>query len=256
MAFGSLKSALENVKARLRADLILPIDLQIRAWQVANRKMGWGIPQDAFRHLADPPALTDEDTRAGFLGVALFFGFGDDGHGRADAVLSGHLAWEFALRRRRKKVWQCEYVHFGEPDYPHYIRLRPGAPARPQGFYYAKFNPGATYQTLAVSQLRKRLKKETGCGPEGFQFLLVTHPHVIDLMNERKAPFMALADYDVAPYGYEDFFDVPQLFCSSETLGLGIGHVDRNYPFFGIPVLRLAGRSGGQPPKGEAFLDR
>jgi hypothetical protein len=56
-------------------------------------------------------------------------------------------------------------------------------------------------------------------------------------MTERKIPFMALADYDVAPYGFNDFFDAPQLFCSNNILGLGIGNVDRNYPLFGIPSL-------------------
>jgi hypothetical protein len=51
--------------------------------------------------------------------------------------------------------------------------------------------------------------------------------------------FMTFADYDVAPYGYGDFFDAPQMFCSNDTLGLGIGHVDRVYPLFGIPTLRF-----------------
>ena len=57
--------------------------------------------------------------------------------------------------------------------------------------------------------------------------------------SNRKTPFMAFADYDIAPYGYEDFFDAPQMFCSDGILGLGIGHVDRNYPLFGIPTLRF-----------------
>jgi hypothetical protein len=61
-------------------------------------------------------------------------------------------------------------------------------------------------------------------------------------MNQRKIPFMALADYDVAPYGYNDFFHAPQLFCGNKILGLGIGHLDRNDPLFGIPTLQLCGR--------------
>ena len=81
---------------------------------------------------------------------------------------------------------------------------------------------------------------ETGMGPEGFQLLSVTHPHLADWMSARKMPFMALADYDVAPYGFNDFYDAPQLFCSNRILGLGIGNVDRNYPLFGIPTLRMA----------------
>lgn len=58
-------------------------------------------------------------------------------------------------------------------------------------------------------------------------------------MNSRQIKFMAFADYDVALCGYGDFFDAPQGFCSNDTLGLGIGHVDRNYPLFGIPTLRF-----------------
>jgi len=48
-----------------------------------------------------------------------------------------------------------------------------------------------------------------------------------------------LTDNDVGPYGYNDFYDAPQLFCSNSKLGLGIGNVDRNYPLFGIPILQL-----------------
>jgi hypothetical protein len=52
--------------------------------------------------------------------------------------------------------------------------------------------------------------------------------------------FITLADYDVAPYGYNDFFDAVQLFCSNHILGLGIGNVDQNHPLFGIPTISLS----------------
>jgi hypothetical protein len=58
-------------------------------------------------------------------------------------------------------------------------------------------------------------------------------------MHNRETPFIALADFDVAPHGYNDFCDAPQMFYSNETLGLGIGNMDRNYPNFGIPTLQL-----------------
>jgi hypothetical protein len=93
---------------------------------------------------------------------------------------------------------------------------------------------------MTVSQFRKTLTTNTGWGPEGFQFLCITHSHFAVLMNERRMPFMALADYDVAPHGFNDFFDAPQLFCSNKRLGLGVGNVDRNYPLFGVPTLRFA----------------
>ena len=80
---------------------------------------------------------------------------------------------------------------------------------------------------------------DTGCGPEGIQLLTITHTHFADMMNERQIPFMIFADYDIAPYGHNDFFDAMQMFCSNDILGLGIGNVDFNYPFFGIPTLRF-----------------
>ena len=216
--------------------LILPLRDQIKAWRIASRKMGWSITQDEFDTLETPPELTAENRSQGFRGTVLFYGFGDDGTGNADAVLSGKLAWEYACKLRRRKTWQCEYVDFKKSED---IRLRPGAPARPRGFYYARLHPGERHVNMTVSQLRKKLGTNTGCGPEGFQFLAVTHSHFADLMTERRIPFMALADYDVAPYGFNDFYDAPQIFCSNHTLGLGIGNVDRNYPLFGIPTLQL-----------------
>ena len=223
-------------------DPVLSINKQIRHWYKASRKMNWRISRGEFEGLnaTPPPTLTKEDRVRGFIGLALFYGFGEDGWGNADAVLSGKFAWEYALKDRKGKTWQCEYVDFSKPQD---IRLRPEAPARPQGFYYAKIRVDEKSKAMTVSQVRKSLTTDTGWGPEGFQFLAITHPHFADLMNERKIPFMALADYDVAPYGFNDFFDAPQLFCSNSKLGLGIGNVDRNYPLFGVPTLQLCAGS-------------
>ena len=212
-----------KINPQTRDAIIFPMTEQVKAWCRANQKMGWGIENNEF------------------IGAALFYGFGDDGRGNSNAVLSGKLAWDYALRRR--KTWQCEYVNFNKPED---IRLRPEAPDRPQGFYLAKITSGERFLNLTVAQVRKKLEIATGWGPEGFQFLAITHPHFADLMNERKIPFMALADYDVAPYGFNDFYDAPQLFCSNSKLGLGIGNVDRNYPLFGIPTLHLT--SGLETP--------
>jgi hypothetical protein len=217
-------------------ELILTLPEQIKAWHKANRKMGWNIPQDEFDKQEVLPSLTDGSVNQEFIGTALFYGFGDDGSGNSDAVLSGKLAWDYGHKRRNGKTWQCEYVDFNKSED---IRLRPGAPPRPKGFYYANLQPGKHFVNLTVSQLRKKLGTVTGWGPEGFQFLTITHAHFADMMTERKIPFMALADFDVAPYGFNDFYDAPQIFCSNHILGLGIGNVDRNYPLFGIPTLQF-----------------
>lgn len=217
-------------------DHFFSIDRQLKAWRKANRKMQWGIPDFEMRHLPEAPELTAEDLAQGFDGVVLSYGFGDDGTGHSDAVLSGMLAWRYAKKRIFLKTWQCRYLDFSKSDH---FRLRPGAPPRPKGFYFSKLNTGAAYRSLKVSNLIRKLERETGCGPEGLQFLTITHPHFAKMMNKREIPFMAFADYDIAPYGFNDFFDAMQMFCSNGTLGLGIGNVDKNYPLFGIPVLRF-----------------
>jgi len=235
-ALAWLQKLCSKERSNGRDMLILPVQDQIKAWRKADRKMGWGITQNEFDTLKSLPTLSDENRRNGFRGAVLFYGFGDDGSGHADAVLSGKLAWEYACKLKNRKTWQCEYVDFKKPEN---IRLRPGAPIRPRGFYWAMLHSGERHINMTVSQLRKKLETNTGCGPEGFQLLAVTHTHLTDLMTERKMPFMALADYDVAPHGFNDFYDAPQLFCSNHILGLGIGNVDRNYPLFGIPTLRF-----------------
>ncbi|HEB75146.1 MAG TPA: hypothetical protein ENJ04_02195 [Nitrospirae bacterium] len=215
---------------------VLSLEEQLAAWRKASERMDWEISREEFQRLGPPPSLTDADVAEGFHAVCLFYGFGDDGSGHSDAVLSGKRAWLYACRRRRGRVWQSPYIDFDRPDA---FRLRPSAPPRPKGFYFASIRTGAGFQAATVASIRGNFDSFTGWGPEGLQFLCITHPHFSDLMSERKTPFLALADYDVAPYGFNDFFDVPILFCSNGTLGLGIGNADRNYPGFDIPILRL-----------------
>ncbi len=218
------------------SNLILSFSRQIRAWKRANRKMGWGISEDEFNILDTFPELTQNDIIQGYSGFSICYGFGDDGKGNADAVLSGKVVWDYALKIKSKRTWQCEYIRFGDPAY---IRLRPDAPPRPKGFYFAKIKTGDRYINLTVAQARRLFSHDTGCASEGLQFLIITNPHFQKLMDERRHPFMAFADYDIAPYGYHDFFDSMQVFVSHGILGLGIGNVDTNYPFFGIPSIKI-----------------
>lgn len=231
-----LRNLRSKGKPKKGEESILTVQDQIKAWRLANRKMGWNIPENELEKQETISSSNNSGVHPGFIGTALFYGFGDDGSGNSDAVLSGKLAWDYGRKRRKGKTWQCEYIDFEKPED---IRLRPGAPPRPKGFYSARLQPGKHLLNLTVAQLRKRLSDVTGWGPEGFQFLTITHTHFADLMTERKIPFMALADYDVAPYGFNDFYDAPQIFCSNHILGLGIGNVDRNYPLFGIPTLQF-----------------
>lgn len=217
-------------------DAILPVTRQIDSWREANAKMAWGIREVEFGRITAPPQITDKDRFDGFINVILSYGFGDDGFGNADSILSGKVAWEYACKHRRGKTWQCEYIYFDKSDY---FRLRPNAPSRPKGFYFSKMQTGEKYQNLKLSQLVTRLNKDTCFGPEGIQFLTVTHPHFQNLMDERKIPFMVFGDYDVAPHGFSDFYDSLQMFCSQGTLGLGVGNVDYNHPLYGIPTLRF-----------------
>jgi hypothetical protein len=223
-------------KPELTEHVILPIEKQISAWRSAGKKMKWDIAEKEFNGLGSPPQLTDSDLEQGFVGIALFYGFGDDSAGHADSVLSGKKAWDYACTLLKNKVWQSPHIAFDKPDS---LRLRPGAPPRPKGFYFGKIQTGERFQRTTVSEIRKHFNFVTGCGPEGLQLLCITHTHMPEMMSERKMPFMILADYDVAPYGYNDFFDTLQIFSSNRILGLGIGNVEQNYQGFGIPTVRF-----------------
>ena len=199
--------------------------------------MGWGIGQEEFDGIAQPPEITDQDRKDGFVGVGLFYGFGDDESGHADAVLSGSLAWDYAVRSRKRRggTWTCEYVRF---DDPRFIRLRKDAFPRPKGFYFRKVQLGNKYHSVSVERVRNRLGNDAGFGPEGIQFLAITHSHYMKVMDGDKAPFMSLPDYDIAPHGFSDFYDAPFLLATGNTLGMGAGNVSRPYPKYGSGTLR------------------
>lgn len=218
--------------------IILDRDAQIMAWKKANKKMGWGIGQEEFDRIGQPPEITDQDRKDGFVGAVLFYGFGNDGTGHGDATLSGKLAWEYAVWSRNKRrggTWKCDYVRFDDPNF---IRLREDATPRPKGFYFKKVQLGKKYHNISVERVRKKLGGDMGFGPEGIQFLAVTHPHYIRIMDGNEVPFISLPDYDVAPYGFGDFYDAPFLLATGNTLGIGVGNVSRPYPRYGSGSLR------------------
>jgi hypothetical protein len=208
---------------------------QIRNWRRASRKMKWKISKEAFEAVNSFSA-NNQLSEDRICGTVLCYGFGDDGAGASDAVLSGRLTWQYALKRWKNRTWQCEYIDFDKSDH---IRLFPEAPSRPKGFYLCDICIPKAVQKLTVSTFRKNRGDWTGLGPEGLQLLIVTHPHLQQALNSRELPCLAFADYDVAPHGFYDFYDAVQMFCSNDKLGLGIGNVDRDYPMFAIPSLKL-----------------
>jgi hypothetical protein len=222
---------------KLHTGQFISMDVQVKRWHKANRKMGWSISGEEFRMLESGLLSYAEDSNQAYSGKVLCYGFGDDGGQGSDSVLSGKRAWQYASRLHRLNTWQCQYIDFDQSDH---IRLRPEAPIRPKGFYLADVHLPDHAQTLTVSRFRKQLPSDrTGLGPEGIQMVVITHPHFAIQMNESRLPLIALADFDVAPYGYYDFFDAMQMACSINTLGLGIGNIDRNYPLFGIPDMGI-----------------
>ncbi len=61
-----------------------------------------------FEHCPSLPTMTTKDKQWGYTGCALFYGFGDDGKGNADAVLSGKnetcLSWPCLLHQQHRPV--------------------------------------------------------------------------------------------------------------------------------------------------------
>lgn len=201
----------------------LPIEDQVHHWRQANRKMNWGIAKEEFKRLVDRRFNTAAHNDY-LCGLLLSYGFGDDGSGNADAVLSGQRTWQYTRKKWKHRTWQCQYLDFGGPDS---IRRYPEAPCRPKGFYMCE---------ICIPKKIHR-SNATGLGPEGLQLLIITHPHLQRALNDRRLPCLVFADHDVAPHG---FYDAVQMFCSNDILGLGIGNIDREYPLFAIPYMHFA----------------
>ena len=90
MAFLWFRNLFLKPQAQSLENCVLPLAEQIDAWKKANRKMSWRIMQTEFERVkaSSPPALTKDDRVWGFNGLVLFYGFGDDGQGYWDAVVS------------------------------------------------------------------------------------------------------------------------------------------------------------------------
>ncbi len=65
------------VPEKAYAKVILEPKTQIRAWRKGNQTMGWGIREDEFDAIGQPPEMNDKDRKDGFVGVVLSYGFGD-----------------------------------------------------------------------------------------------------------------------------------------------------------------------------------
>jgi hypothetical protein len=97
---------------------ILPVPEQIKFWKKANDKMKWRIQSDEFDRIETPPQLIEKDRCDGFSGVILSYGFDDDDHGNADAVLSSKMAWEYACQQKKRRI---PFMTFGDYDTEHRV---------------------------------------------------------------------------------------------------------------------------------------
>ena len=61
-------------KSEFTEHAILPIEEQIKAWRIANKKMKWDIGGKEFNGIDAPPSLTGRHLEQGFVGIALFYG--------------------------------------------------------------------------------------------------------------------------------------------------------------------------------------
>ena len=66
--------------------------------------MSWGIQEDEFDRLGDPLQITERDKKEGYISIILSYGFGEDGLGNSDPILSGKKAWEYANKSWKKNT--------------------------------------------------------------------------------------------------------------------------------------------------------
>ncbi len=185
--------------------------IQIWRWKEANEKYNLEIPEEAFGSVPVAPKLTEDEKFYGFTAVGLFYGFGDDGEGNADILESARKSWEVAEKVYSESS-KGDYIKFERG----WMRLRPGAPSRPRGFYWKKIRFGGLGREYeSMNELRKVFFEEgqTGVGAEAFQLIAIIAPEYVE--EERNSIWklfeMSIADIDIAPEGDFNFYGVPAI---------------------------------------------
>jgi len=212
---------------------------QVEQWRTVN---GWIEKRFSAHRIPDAALAHVESSVCAEWAPqsCLFFGFGDDGKGNADPILTGHIFVTYLSEKYPNE--KSRFVDFYPPPpdparfdfYRPKMKMRDGAADRPQGFYVKALLPGdaeggigMTHKALSPADIRKL--SPWGWGPEGFQFLAI-HEGYVQRLTDKKAPAFVLGDYAIAPYGGNEYYSAPILGAVRGRLEIGITNVRDNIP--------------------------
>jgi hypothetical protein len=213
---------------------------QLKQWRDLNEWLKKSFAKEAIPE----EAFSGVQSKLKGLGSAsrIFYGFGDNGQGQADPLLTGHVFLSYLTEKHPNE--RSRFVDFypSPPDpsrfdyYRPKIKLREGAAPRPKGFYIKELLPkdleagiGAAHKGRSPADVRKL--SPWGWGPEGFEFLALEEGYV-KLLLEKKVPFFVLSDYAVSPYGESDFSSTFFLGTDRGRLEIGVTNARDNIPKF------------------------
>jgi len=213
---------------------------QVRKWKGLNEWLSKAFAKEAISDSAWPQI----EAKAKGLGreSRIFYGFGNDGQGNSDSLLTGHIFLTYLLKKFPYE--KSRFVDFYPPApdakrfefYQSKIKLREGAAPRPRGFYVKELLPkdleggiGAAHKGRSPAEIRKL---SPWCfGPEGFQFLALEEPYVA-LLRERRVPFFVLADYAISPFGEGDHYSTIFFGSDRDRLDIGVTNARDNISKF------------------------
>jgi hypothetical protein len=206
---------------------------QIELWKEANQRGNLGISKEEFASIPETPKLTEKDKVDGFVGTGLFYGFGTNGRGIADIILSGKISWEYI-----DKFYRCS----GVSDYIDFrwsrMGLRPGAWSRPKGFFWKKVHLGQKYRKCARDDRKLLPEGDTGASFEALQLAGILIPEYIPQMNGKDKPFWDMIDYNIMPAPDSNIFRSLHLSTCCDGITLFRAPVDAEGDTYGAVVLR------------------
>ena len=216
---------------------------QIDAWQKINTEFRLGISQNDFweaGRLAEIP-LSEYDREQKFCGVAVFYGFTKPGDEFADQILSGRKILECFWRRSPSKlIYDRQFDFTNSKIMTFYNKSKP----RPKGFYLAKVQLGLKYKGDSVHHAREYVLpriRETCMASEGLQFFIVTHPHLLNMMDGQAFPFIDLGDYKTAVKADAEYTGAPYLCYNRDTemLVVKVAAVSQSSPDRGAGTIQI-----------------
>lgn len=215
----------------IRPTLFLSLAEQLKGFVDYNQWLKKNYPE----HAISDEELAVQETKLGKKSFNRLIFYCHEG----DVVLTAELTWEY-ICSYCEPILGASPIRF-EADY---MQLPGSEPARPEGFYTMKLPSedrdavGKKFQGKSLDEVRRKLGNDWGMGPEGLQFVGITHKDYPGMMDGCKFPFICLPALEISRGPGDEFDNVLLIDVIEGKLRLTTHHEDYGDLHYGSGSLQ------------------